>query len=89
MTVKEYNAVRHAAYVAAIESEDVRKAFTINNIVWIFEVVEGDKHKIFALSAKTQMNKVLLLNEGFSQNASVHQRMILDRATKCATFCGL
>ena len=88
MTVKEYNAVRHAAYVAAMESEDVRNAFTTNDIVWIFEVTEGDKHKIFALSAETQMHMGLLHSEGFSLNARVHLQMFLDRKTKCATFCG-
>lgn len=86
MTVKEFNTIRHAAFVAAMEIEDVRDAFATNNIVYIYEVTDGENHRVFALSYKTQMNNETLRTNGFTENARIKLVMTLDRTTKCAQF---
>ena len=89
MTVKEFNRIRHAAYMEAMQIDSVREAFSTNNHVWIFSVEEGQKHQIFALSWLTQMNNELLKTNGFTPGkADVICLMTLDRSAKVANFKG-
>lgn len=86
MTVKEFNRIRHAAYLEAIKIESVKNAFSTNNTVYIYDIAEGQKHQIEALSWESQMNDELLRQNGFTTAARVRLIMTLNRATQAADF---
>lgn len=89
MTVKEFNTIRHAAYLAAMKIPCVQAAFATNDAVYLYEVWEGNLHKYFALSWETQMNDETLRKAGFNpdaQNLKIRRIMVLDRVAKSATF---
>lgn len=92
MTIKEYNAVRAAIYAAGMENPEIKSCIDRAGICYLYEVAQLDTgaHKVFTLTAETQMNDNTLREAGFDPDkCDVKLRMVYHQQTKIVTFAAL
>lgn len=87
MTVKEYNAMRHSIFCAAMETPEIAEAVNNSGIAYIYDVWQGEAHAVLVLTAKTQLNGITLRENGFDpERADARLVLKLNQKTKCAYF---
>jgi len=87
MTVKEYNALRHSIFCAAMEAPEIEDAVNNSGVAYIYDVWQGENHTVLVLTAKTQLNSNTLIENGFDPELTDTRLVLkLNRQTKCVYF---
>lgn len=86
MTIKEYNTIGRATYEAAVKIPEVEDVLRANGTARIYDISESQKHEVWTVAHKTQINSETLREHGFTNDATVTEIMFLNRQTKCAYF---
>jgi hypothetical protein len=95
MTIKDYNRIRHAAYLEATQIPDIKKVLDSSKVAYVYDIWStlpqphggGRKHAVVCLSAPTQMNDELLRNHGFNpENAEVRLKLTVNKTAQTVGF---
>ena len=83
MTKKEFNAIRHAAFMEFMKQ---RPDFGAYETITAVKITEGDKVEIWLIHYPTQVNKNTLAEKGFSPAATIETLFHADKKTKSLDF---
>lgn len=83
MTKKQYNAIRHAAFVEFMKSNPDFGAYETITAV---KITEGAKSEIWLVHYDTQINESTLAEKGFTSDAKIETLFKADKKTKCLNF---
>lgn len=88
MTIKEFNTIRSAAYNAANEIPEIKRALDVAGVAYVYDARQGDHHELLVFTAKTQCNDNTLAEHGFTAAAEVSLILVAHRQTKSVKFRG-
>lgn len=83
MTKKQYNAIRHAAFV---EFMKMNPDFGAYETLTAVQITEGQKSEIWLVHYDTQINESTLAEKGFTPDAEIETLFKANKKTKCLNF---
>jgi len=87
MTKKDYNALRHAMFEAAMQSEPIKDALSsmFDTQVWVFDLSDGQRHEIVLSRHEKGFTTNELRDAGWGEAVQVKRLMLIDKQTQCCT----